>query len=96
MQKLFIHYACLNPPSSVNVPRHASLLRLALTNSSFAFCMNNFCTAPKSKNLQEMHGGKGTAGCAAELISGSLDDVFASPDSEPHFTILKRQGIKVL
>jgi len=32
--------------SSVNVPRHASLLRLALTNSSFAFCMNNFCTAP--------------------------------------------------
>ncbi len=43
-----------------------------------------------------MHGGKGTAGCAAELISGSLDDVFASPDSEPHFTILKRQGIKVL
>ena len=30
----------------VNVPRHASLLSLALTNSSFAFCMNNFCTAP--------------------------------------------------
>ena len=34
--------------SSVSVPRHASLLRLALTNSSCAFCTNNFCTAPKS------------------------------------------------
>ena len=32
---------------SVSVPRHASLLRLALTNSSCAFCTNNFCTAPK-------------------------------------------------
>ena len=46
-----IHTLCLSESaiaalSSVNVPRHASLLRLALTNSSFAFCMNNFCTAP--------------------------------------------------
>ena len=28
------------------MPRHASLLRLALTNSACAFCTNNFCTAP--------------------------------------------------
>ena len=32
--------------SSVDVPRHASLLRLALTNSYFAFCTNYFCTVP--------------------------------------------------
>ena len=46
-----IHTLCLSESaiaalSSVNVPPHASLLLLALTNSSFAFCMNNFCTAP--------------------------------------------------
>jgi hypothetical protein len=33
--------------SSVNVPRHASLLRLALTNSFGAFCTNNLFTVPK-------------------------------------------------
>ena len=47
-----IHTLCLPESaiaalSSVDVPRHASLLRLALTNSYFAFCTNYFCTVPK-------------------------------------------------
>ncbi len=33
--------------SSVNVPRHASLLRLAGTNSSFAICATYFVAVPK-------------------------------------------------
>ena len=46
-----IHTLCLPESaiaalSSVDVPRHASLLRLALTNSYFAFCTNNFCIVP--------------------------------------------------
>ena len=49
-----IHTLCLSESaiaalSSVSVPRHASLLRLALTNSSGAFCTNNFCTVPYLK-----------------------------------------------
>ena len=42
--------------SSVNVPRHASLLRLALTNSFGAFCTNNLFTVPYWRQVKEFAG----------------------------------------
>jgi hypothetical protein len=53
-----IHTLCLPESaiaalSSVNVPRHASLLRLALTHSFCASCTNNLCTVPKWREIYQ-------------------------------------------
>ncbi len=47
----FLGYGVDYAKSSVNVPRHASLLRLALTNSFGAFCTNNLCTVPNQRGM---------------------------------------------